>query len=129
MYKQRFLLHYIYITLHQLLQPQASKPADDRARLVERQHKQKWYHARSAKDLKPLEKGDAMRMKPLRPSKKEWRKALVVNRHDQRSYTVTTSDGRTYRRDRVYLRKTQEPPPSSRTTGQHPQTTYVAQAS
>ena len=39
-------------TMNQLLQPQAGKPADDRARLIERQHKQKWYHNRTAKDLK-----------------------------------------------------------------------------
>ena len=98
-------------TMNQLLQPQASKPADDRARLIERQHKQKWYHNRSTKYLKPFEKGNAVRMRPLRPDEEEWRKALVVDRHGQRSYTVATSDGGTYRRDRVHLRKTQEPPP------------------
>lgn len=52
-----------------------------------------------------------MRMKPLRPGEKEWHKALVVDRHDQQSYTVATSEGGTYRRNRVHLRKTQEPPP------------------
>ena len=36
-------------TMNQLLQPQAGKPADDRARLIERQHKQKWYHDRTAR--------------------------------------------------------------------------------
>ena len=95
----------------QLLQLQDRKPADDRARFIERQHKQNWYHDRSAKDLMPLEKGGAVHMKPLRPGEKEWRKALVVDRHDQWSYTVATSDGGTYRRDLVHLRKTQEPPP------------------
>ena len=50
-------------------------------------------------------------MKPLRPGKKEWRKALVLERNDQRSYTVATSDGGTYRRNHVHLRKTQESPP------------------
>ena len=95
----------------QLLQLQDRKPADDRARFIERQHKQNWYHDRSAKDLMPLEKGDAVHMKPLRPGEKEWRKALVVDRHDQRSYTMATSDGGTYRRNCVHLRKTQAPPP------------------
>ena len=61
--------------------------------------------------LKLLEKGDAVCMRPLRPGEKEWRKALVVDRHDQRSYTMATSDGGTYRRNRVHLRKTQESPP------------------
>ena len=107
-------------TMNQLLQQQAGKPADDRARLIERQHKQKWYHDRTAKDLKPLETGDAVRMKPLRPAEKEWRKALVLERHDQRSYTVATSDGGTYRRNRVYLRKTQESPPTVQDDGSTP---------
>ena len=98
-------------TTDQLLQPQASNSSDDRAKLIERQQKQKWYYDRTAKDLKPLEKGDAVRMKPLRPGEKKWRKALVIDKHDQRSYTVETSDGGTYRRNRVHLKKTQEPPP------------------
>ena len=68
--------------MNQLLQPQASKPAEDRTRLIERQHEQKWYHGRTAKYLKRLENGNAVRMKPLRPDEKEWRKTLVVDRHD-----------------------------------------------
>ena len=50
-------------------------------------------------------------MKPLRPGKKKWRKALVIGKHDQRSYTMETSDGGTYRRNRMHLRKAQEPLP------------------
>ena len=96
-------------TTNQLLQ--ASKSSDNRAKHIERQQKQKWYYDRTAKDLKPLEKGDAVRMKPLRPGEKKWRKALVISKHDQRSYTVETSDGGTYCRNRMHLRKTQEPPP------------------
>ena len=98
-------------TTNQLLQPQARKQAEERAKLIERQQKQKWYYDRTAKDLKPLEKGDAVRMKPLRPGEKKWRKALVIEKRDQRSYTVATPDGGTYCRNRVHLRKTQEPPP------------------
>ncbi|PFX15000.1 Uncharacterized protein K02A2.6 [Stylophora pistillata] len=99
-------------TVSQLLQPQSSKPSDDRAKVVKRQQKQKWYYDRTAKDLKPLEKGDTVRMRPLRPGEKKWRKALVINKDDRRSYTVETSDGRAYRRNRVHLRKTQESPPT-----------------
>ena len=98
-------------TTDQLLQPQARKQAEERAKLIERQQKQKWYYDCTAKDLKPLEKGDAVRMKPLRPGEKKWRKALVIEKRDQRSYTVETPDGGTYRRNRAHLRKTQEPPP------------------
>ena len=96
-------------TTNQLLQ--ASKSSDDRAKFIERQQKQKCYYDRTAKDVKPLEKGDAVRMEPLRPGEKTWHKALVIGKHDQRSYTVETSDGGTYRCNRIHLRKTQEPPP------------------
>lgn len=98
-------------TTNQLLQPQARKQAEERAKLIERQQKQKWYYDRTAKDLKPLKKGDAVRMKPLCPGEKKWRKALVIEKRDQRSYTVETPDRGTYRRNRAHLRKTQEPPP------------------
>ena len=96
-------------TTNQLLQ--ASRSSDERAKLNERQQKQKCYCDRTAKDLKPLEKGDAVRMEPLRPGEKKWHKALVIGKHDQRSYTVETSDGGTYRCNRIHLRKTQKPPP------------------
>ena len=62
-------------TTNQLLQLQARKQAEERAKLIECQQKQKWYYDRTAKDLKPLEKGDAVRMKPLRPGEKKWRVA------------------------------------------------------
>ena len=70
-----------------------------------------WYYDRTAKDLKPLEKGDAVRMEPLRPGEKKWHKALVIGKQDQRSYTVETSDGGTYCHNFIHLRKTEEPPP------------------
>jgi len=69
--------------MNQLLQPQASKPFNDHTKLTECQHKQKWYHNRTAKDLKPLKKGDPVGTKPLHPGDKEWHKVLVVNKHDQ----------------------------------------------
>lgn len=96
--------------MNQLLQPQASKPFNDHTKLIECQYKHKWYHNHTAKDLKPLKKGDTVRTKPLCPGEKEWRKVLVVDKHDQWSYTVATSDGQTYRRNHMHLRKTQEPP-------------------
>ena len=105
-------------TTNQLLQ--ASKSSDDRAKLIERQQKQKWYYNRITRDLKPLEKGDAVRMEPLRPGEKKWCKALVIGKHDQRSYTVETSDGGTYCHNRIHLRKTQEPPPISNPTSHEP---------
>ena len=41
-------------------------------------------------------------------SDKEWRKATVTGRLDERSYTVETPEGDTYRRNRVHLKKTRD---------------------
>ena len=81
-------------TTNKLLQ--ASESFHDRAKLIEHQQKQKWYYDCTAKDLKPLEKGDAVCLEPLRPGEKKWRKVLVIGKHDQGSYTIETSDGGTY---------------------------------
>ena len=58
----------------------------------------------AAKDLHPLDKCDVVRIKPLRLGEKKWRKALVIEKRDQPSYTVETADGGVYRRNRVHLR-------------------------
>ena len=50
-----------------------------------------------------------MRMKPFVLGKKEWKKAVVTNRLDERSYEVDTGDI-LYRRNRAHLRKTEELP-------------------
>lgn len=49
-------------------------------------------------------------MKPFRLGDKEWRKATVTSRLVERSYTVESPEGDTYRRNRVHLKKTQETP-------------------
>ena len=54
--------------------------------------------------------GDVIHMKPFRLGDKEWRKATVTSRLDERSYTVETPEGDTYRHNRVHLKKTQETP-------------------
>ena len=46
------------------------------------------------------------------PNEKEWRKALVVEKGDKRSYTVEISDSGVYRLNRAHFRKSQEPPPT-----------------
>jgi hypothetical protein len=58
------------------------------------------YFNRHATDLPALEDGDTVRMKPFIKGQREWKKAVVVNRLDQRSYTVDTPDG-SYRRNRA----------------------------
>ena len=57
-----------------------------------------------------------MRMKPFVLGKKEWRKGVVVERLDERSYEVETGDGTSYRRNRVHLKRTNELPPEVTTT-------------
>ena len=67
---------------------------------------------KTAKDLPPLDEGDVVRMKPLIQGKKNWQKAIVTKRLDERSYMVETSTA-VYRRNRVHLKKTPEPPPET----------------
>ena len=47
-------------------------------------------------------------MKPFVAGKKTWEKAMVKERLDERSYTVETANGDTYRRNRFHMRKTKE---------------------
>ena len=68
------------------------------------------HYNKTAKDLAVLEEGDVVRMKPFRHGQKEWEKAVVQRRLDERSYEVDTPEG-TYRRNRVHLRRTRETVP------------------
>ena len=52
-------------------------------------------------------------MKPFALNKKEWKKAVVRSRLDERSYEVETADGTSYRRNRAHLRMTKESPPNA----------------
>ena len=54
--------------------------------------------------LPPLQVGDTVRMQPITRDKKEWQEATVSKTLKNRSYEVTTTTGRTYRRSRVFLR-------------------------
>ena len=64
------------------------------------------------RDLSPLEEGDVVRMRPFRLGRKEWEKATVTKRYDERSYEVESTNG-AYRRNRVDLKQTQTIPPKS----------------
>ena len=48
-------------------------------------------------------------MKPFQKGQHEWKKAVVTKRLDDRSYQISTQDN-TYRRNRVHLNATKEPP-------------------
>ena len=60
-----------------------------------------------AKDLRQLNIGDTVRVKPKR-SEWPWRKAQITGCCGPRSYTLRTEEGRSLRRNRRHLRKSLE---------------------
>lgn len=54
------------------------------------------YYNTSAHDLPTLGEGDTARIKPFIQGQKEWKKGMVVERLDERSYEVETADGSSY---------------------------------
>ena len=56
------------------------------------------------RELPSLQVGDTVRMQPISNDKREWQEATVSERLKNRSYEVTASNGRTYRRSRTFLR-------------------------
>ena len=75
------------------------------------QKRQALYYNTSAHDLPTLGEGDTARIKPFIQGQKEWKKGVVVERLDERSYEVETEDGSSYRRHTVHFKRTNEPPP------------------
>lgn len=69
--------------------------------------RQAHYYNRTAKDLRELQPGDTVRMKPTQLRDKEWKKGTIIGREGSRSYNVQTQDG-TYRRNRSHLKDTRE---------------------
>ncbi|XP_028404036.1 uncharacterized protein LOC114526653 [Dendronephthya gigantea] len=96
-----------------LLQPSDPSLQTQQNKLRKKQSTQAMYYNRSAKDLSKLKIGDVVRMKPTRLGENKWRKAVVTSKHDDRSYYVKTKAGGTYRRNRVHLRRSNEPFSSS----------------
>ena len=72
--------------------------------------KQAQYYNKSAKDLPHLNKGDTVRIQPLKDRKRPWLRATVQDKVNIRSYKVLTEDGAILRRNRRHLRATQEVP-------------------
>lgn len=97
-------------TAGSLLQQTESTTHQDIKGFIGRQRRQQKYYNQHARDLPPLKQGDVVRMKPFRQGDKTWKKAIINQRLDERSYTLETDDGDTYRRNRVDLKKTAEPP-------------------
>ncbi len=94
-----------------LLEPRGKDAlSTEKERLKERKQRQAQRYDRHAKDLPILKEGDTVRMKPWRHGAKEWEKAMVKERLDERSYKIQTEHG-IYRRNRVDLKRTAEQPP------------------
>ena len=70
--------------------------------------KQAFYYNRNAKNLLPLEKGDTVRLQPLKNRKEPWKKATVQEEVNVRSYNVLTEDGSILRRNGRHLKATKE---------------------
>ena len=92
-----------------LLEPRTSCKETERKKLYNQKQRQAHYYNQGAKNLQPLEEGDTVRMKPFVLGQKEWKKGVVTNRLDERSYEVCMGDT-LYRRNRAHLRKTEELP-------------------
>ena len=106
-----------------LLAPQAVSDNElCRAKLEQRKQRQAQDYNRSAVDVDPLRRGDVVRLEPFQLGRREWQKGIVLSRLNERSYEVETPH-HVVRRNRVHLRKTNEPPPSS--LDQTPAEVYV----
>ena len=67
---------------------------------------QKKYYDTGTKQFKPLNHNGTVRIQDH--INKTWKPAVVVQKHDQRSYLARTKDGAEYRRNRRNLLKTNE---------------------
>jgi len=94
------------------LQPRSMDTYKERQKLKQRQDRQAHYYNKHAKDLSVLEEGDVVRMKPFVLGQKVWQKGQVLRRLDERSYEIDTGNG-VYRRNRVHIRKSDEPAQTS----------------
>ncbi|XP_048589452.1 uncharacterized protein LOC116620672 [Nematostella vectensis] len=98
-------------TTRELLRPQTVSTELIKKQKKEQQQRQAKYYDRGARDLEPLDEGGVVRMRPFRLGKKEWDRATVRKRLDERSYEIETDDGTTLRRNRVDNRMQQTPSP------------------
>ena len=80
-----------------------------RGKIKRKKNKQKVYYNSGTKDLRPLKRGDIVRVHPLPTDKQgRWFKAKVERKADIRSYIVRTERGQEYRRNRKHLCVTKE---------------------
>lgn len=80
-------------TTSNLLEPRNPNTSHEREKLRDAQKRQAIYYNTSAHDLPVLSEGDTVQIKPFVQGQKEWKKGVVVERLDERSYEVETMDG------------------------------------
>ena len=83
-----------------------SMSSHEREKLKDVQKRQARYYNSDAHDLPELNEGENLRLKPFILGQKEWKRGVVVERLDERSYEIETADGSSYRRNRAHLKKT-----------------------
>ena len=103
-------LRSILPTTTQKLTPEVINPNTVRVTRDTCQSRQKTYFDRSARPLPPLHQGDRVF---LQRGHKQWQPATVTQTGQHRSYHVQTPDGKTFRRNRVHLRKAPASPARS----------------
>ena len=89
-------------TREDLLKPALPKNLKKLVKRDSRRQERSFNH--KVKPLQPLHPGDVVWMKPHTNGQKEWKKAIVWRRLDERSYHVKVA-GELYRRNRVDLKK------------------------
>ena len=88
--------------VEKLLQPEINDKAKEC--IQKRQDLQRRYYDRGARDLSPLQEGEMVRIQPVHKGQRKWKKGKVIRQTGVRSYEVE-SDGRRYKRNRRFLRR------------------------
>ena len=101
-------------TREDLLKPKLPKNLKKFVKRDSRRQERSFNH--KVKPLQPLHPGDVVRMKPHTNGQKEWKKAIVWRRLDERSYHVKVA-GELYRQNRVDLKKTKPEKSADNTVG------------
>ena len=97
--------------------PHLLKPeyAQDYQEIQEHKKSKIGERSNDSRELQPLKILDTVRMQPIEKNEEIWKPAKVTKQLSPRSYIVTTEDGKEFRRDRPFLKITQNTPPSSTT--------------
>ena len=94
------------------LKPRNINIENDRKKMEDKRSKIADRHL-NRRTLTPLHVGDTVRMQPIDDKNQRWKSATVTKELKRRSYEVTTDEGKSYRRNRQFLRKSVASQPQS----------------